>query len=102
MAELNELLFNSDSDGENFMGFNSFGGNIERASTSRSLVRIPIYNESLYHDTQKKTNAYSTSISMVTQHQSQCQQHRPLSEPALTVINIEGMSAAKQQLLAEV
>ena len=40
---------------------------------------------------------------MVTQHQSQCQQHGPLSEPALTVtsINIEGMSAAKQQLLAE-
>ena len=38
---------------------------------------------------------------MVTQHQSQCQQHGPLSEPALTVtsINIEGMSAAKQQLL---
>ena len=40
---------------------------------------------------------------MVTQHQSQCQQHGPLSEPALTVtsINIEGMSAANQQLLAE-
>ena len=40
---------------------------------------------------------------MVTQHQSQCQQHGPLSEPALTVtsINIEGMFAAKQQLLAE-
>ena len=40
---------------------------------------------------------------MVTQHQFQCQQHGPLSEPALTVtsINIEGMSAAKQQLLEE-
>ena len=40
---------------------------------------------------------------MVTQHKSQCQQHGPLSEPALTVtsINIEGMSAAKQQPLAE-
>ena len=29
------------------------------------------------------------------------QQHGPLSEPALTSINIKGMSAAKQQLLAE-
>ena len=40
---------------------------------------------------------------MVTQHQSQCQQHGPLSEPALTVtsINIECKSAAKQQLLTE-
>ena len=40
---------------------------------------------------------------MVTQHQSQCQQHGPLSEPALTVtsVNIEGMSAAKRQLLTE-
>ena len=40
---------------------------------------------------------------MVTQHQYQCQQYGPLSEPALTVtsINIEGMSAANQQLLAE-
>ena len=66
-------------------------GNIERASTSRSLVWIPISNESLYHATQKKNHGYSTSISM------------PTTEPALTVtsINIEGMSAAKQQLLAE-
>ena len=41
-------------------------GNIERASTSRSLVRIPISNESLYHATQKKNHGYSTSISMPT------------------------------------
>ena len=41
-------------------------GNIERASTSRSLVRIPISNESLYHATQKKNHGYSTSISMST------------------------------------
>ena len=40
---------------------------------------------------------------MVTQYQYQCQQPEPLSEQELTVtsINIEGMSAAKQQLLAE-
>ena len=41
-------------------------GNIERASTSRSLVRIPISNESLYHATRKKNHGYSTSISMPT------------------------------------
>ena len=41
-------------------------GNIERASTSSSLVRIPISNESLYHPTQKKNHGYSTSISMPT------------------------------------
>ena len=41
-------------------------GNIERASTSRSLVRIPVSNESLYHATQKKNHGYSTSISMPT------------------------------------
>ena len=41
-------------------------GNIERASTSRSLVRIPISNESLYHARQKKNHGYSTSISMPT------------------------------------
>ena len=41
-------------------------GNIERASTSRSLVRIPASNESLYHATQKKNHGYSTSISMPT------------------------------------
>ena len=41
-------------------------GNIERASTSRSLVRIPISNESLYHATQKKNHGYLTSISMPT------------------------------------
>ena len=69
--------------------------NIERASTSRFLVRIPI-----------STNLSTTlhrRRTMVTQHQSQCQQHGPLSEPALTVtsINIKGRSAAKQQLLAE-
>ena len=70
-------------------------GNIERASTSRSLVRIPISNESLYHATQKKNHGYSISISMPTRG--------PLSEPALTVTlsNIGGMSAAKQKLLAE-
>ena len=39
-------------------------GNIERASTSRSLVRIPISNESLYHATQKKNHGYSTSTLM--------------------------------------
>ena len=41
-------------------------GNIKRASTSRSLVRIPISNESLYHATQKKNHGYSTSIAMPT------------------------------------
>ena len=41
-------------------------GNIERASTSRSLVRIPVSNKSLYHATQKKNHGYSTSISMPT------------------------------------
>ena len=41
-------------------------GNIKRASTSRSLVRIPISNESLYHATQKKNHGYSISISMPT------------------------------------
>ena len=41
-------------------------GNIERASTSRSLARIPISNESLYHATHKKNHGYSTSISMPT------------------------------------
>ena len=41
-------------------------GNIERTSTSRSVVRIPIPNESLYHATQKKNHGYSTSISMPT------------------------------------
>ena len=41
--------------------------NIERASTSRSLVRIPIStDESIYHATQKKNHGYSTSISMPT------------------------------------
>ena len=39
---------------------------IERASTSRSLVRIPVSNESLYHATQKKNHGYSTSISVPT------------------------------------
>ena len=41
-------------------------GNIESASTSRSLVRIPVSNESLYHATQEKNHGYSTSISMPT------------------------------------
>ena len=45
---------------------NDMLGNIERASTSRSLVRIPISNEYLYHATQKKNHGYSTSISMPT------------------------------------
>ena len=60
--------------------------------------RVPWYG--YLYPTNLSTTLHRT---MVTQHQSQCQQHGPLSEPALTVtsINIEGMSAAKQQLLAK-
>ena len=57
----------------------NYMGNIERASTSRSLVRIPISNESLYHATQKKNHGYSTSISMPTTRadiDSDVDQHR--------------------------
>ena len=68
--------------------------NIERASTSHSLVRIPISNESLYHATQKKNHGYSTSISMPTT--------QALIRAGIDIdVNIESMSAAKQQLLAE-
>ena len=58
-----------------------------------SLVELPTNLSTTLH--RRRTT--------VTQHQSQCQQHGPLSEPALIVtsINIEGMSAAKQQLLTE-
>ena len=41
-------------------------GEHRESSTSRSLVRVPISNESLYHATQKKNHGYSTSISMPT------------------------------------
>ena len=71
-------------------------GNIERERPRR----VPWYGY-LY-----QTNISTTlhrRRTMVTQHQSQCQQHGPLSERGLTVtsINIECMSSAKQQLLVE-
>ena len=51
---LNTVEYYRENDSDSYMLLKDASGNIERASTSRSLVRIPISNESLYHATQKK------------------------------------------------
>ena len=73
-------------------------GNIERAFTSRSLLGF-----------QQPTNLSTTtthrylSTMMQRQPPPKCQKLWPSTEPALMVmhVNIEGLSSAKHQILAE-
>ena len=81
-----------------FCFFTSTTGNIERAFTSLSLLGFQ-------HPTNLSTSTTHRYLSTMVQRQPppKCQKFGPFTKPALMAmsVNIEGLSSAKQQILAE-